>query len=178
LDGRPLQPGDILQGASAPHSLMESAARTLPEAARPPYGPAPVLDVTPAPPAARFPADDLAAFYSSDYRLSPSSDRMGYRLEGPPLLGARQPELASEGMTIGSIQIPADGQPIAMMADSATAGGYPRVACITSASLPLLAQCTPGQDAVRFRQTTVESAQAQYRSLMSGLRTAIVNADE
>jgi antagonist of KipI len=178
LDGRLLQPGDVLRGAASSHSMMEAAARTLPAASRPVYGPSPSLDVIPGPQADRFSPDDLGAFYSSEYRLGASSDRMGYRLDGPPLRGVRQPELTSEGMAVGAIQIAADGQPIIMLADSATAGGYPRIGCVTSACLPLLAQCTPGQDAVRFRRTTVESAQAQYRSLMNGLRRAIVDADD
>lgn len=178
LEGRLLQPGDALRSAATSHAKMEAAARTLPAASRPPYGPLPALDVIPGPQADRFSPDDLAAFYSSEYRLGASSDRMGYRLEGPPLRGVHQPELTSEGMTVGAIQIAADGQPIAMLADSATAGGYPKIGCITSASLPLLAQCTPGQDAVRFRRTTVEAAQAQYRSLMNGLSAAIVDADD
>ena len=81
-------------------------------------------------------------------------------------------------MAPGCVQVPADGQPIAMMADSATAGGYPKIASIASASLPLLAQCTPGQDSVRFRQVSVESAQAQYRAQVAALRVGIVAADE
>jgi antagonist of KipI len=178
LDGRLLQPGDVLETEAPARFLMESAARTLPEAARPAYGPDPILSVIPGPQAERFSAPDIDAFYSSAYRLSASSDRMGYRLEGPALLGSRQPELTSEGMTVGSIQIAADGLPIAMMADSATAGGYPKIGCITSASLRLLAQCTPGQDTVRFGRTSVETAQQQYRSLMNGLQAAIVQADD
>ena len=178
LDGRLLQPGHVLRSASTSPRLMEAAARTLPEAARPPYGPGPILDVIPGPQAGCFSLGDTAAFYSSEYRLSASSDRMGYRLDGPSLREARQPELTSEGMTVGSIQIAADGQPIAMMADSATAGGYPKIGCITSACLPLLAQCTPGQDAVRFHQTTVEAAQSQYRSLISALLAGIADADD
>ncbi len=178
LQGRLLQPGDILHGHAPSRLLMEAAARTLPEAARPPYGPAPVLDAIPGPQTARFSAGDLAAFFSSEYRISASSDRMGYRLQGAALHTNGQPELTSEGMAPGSIQVPADGQPIAMLADSATAGGYPKIACIASAALPLLAQCTPGQDRVRFRQVTVAAAQAQYRSLVSALRAGIVAADE
>src|SRR5512143_2135458 len=178
LAGRSLQPGDILESDSPSRFLIEAAARTLPGAARPPYAPSSILDVIPAPQAGRFAADDVAAFYSSEYRLSAASDRMGYRLEGPALLSRRQPELTSEGMTLGSIQIAADGQPIAMMADSATAGGYPKIACLSSASLPLLAQCTPGQDSVRFHLTTVEAAQTQYRSLMQGLHAGIIAADD
>jgi biotin-dependent carboxylase-like uncharacterized protein len=176
LDGRPLQLGAVLHGAAASHSMMESAARTLPETARPSYGPTPIVDVILGPQSDRFTHDDLSGFFSSPYRVSASSDRMGYRLEGLPLRGRGQPELTSEGLTIGSIQVPADGQPIAMMADCATTGGYPRIACITSAAAPLLAQCTPGSDTVRFRQTTVDSAQESYRALMDRLVHGIIDS--
>ncbi len=178
LDGRLLQPGDVVPSHRPSRLLMEAAARTLPEAARLPYGPSPILDAIPGPQAGSFSADDVAAFYSSEYRLSASSDRMGYRLQGPALRSNAQPELTSEGMAPGAVQVPADGQPIAMMADSATAGGYPKIACIASASLPLLAQCTPGQDAVRFRQVTAETAQAACRRMFGALPAAIVNADD
>ncbi len=178
LDGRLLQPGDVLESHAPSRLLMEAAARTLPEAARPPYGPSPVLDAIPGPQADRFSPEDLASFFSSEYRISPSSDRMGYRLQGRALRSNLRPELTSEGMAPGCIQVPADGQPIAMLADCATTGGYPKIGCLASASLPLLAQCTPGQDAVRFRQVSVEAAQAEYRRMMSTLRTAITNADE
>ncbi len=178
LDGRVLQPGDVLESHAPSRLLMEAAARTLPEAARPPYGTSPVLQAIPGPQASRFSPDDMAAFFSSEYRISATSDRMGYRLQGPALHSGPQEELTSEGMVPGCIQVPADGQPIAMLADSATTGGYPKIACIASASLPLLAQCTPRQDAVRFRQVSVEAAQAQYRRMMSTLRTAIVDADD
>jgi antagonist of KipI len=178
LDGRLLQPGDVLPSGRPSRLLMEAAARTLPEAARPPYGPSPILDAVPGPQADRFSPEDLAAFFSSEYRVNPASDRMGYRLQGAALGSDRQPELTSEGMVPGAVQVPADGQPIAMMADSATAGGYPKIACIASASLPLLAQCTPGQDAVRFRQVSVEAAQAASRGLFTALHSAVVNADE
>jgi allophanate hydrolase subunit 2 len=70
---------------------------------------------------------------------------------------------------MGAIQIPSNGQPIVMMADSPTAGGYPKVGAVTSADLPLLAQCVPGKSKIRFRKTTVAKAQKKYRELMSGL---------
>ena len=71
---------------------------------------------------------------------------MDYRLEGAPLTDLRSADLISEGMNIGSIQVPADGQPIVMMADCATTGGYPKIASVIRADLPLLAQGTPGNN--------------------------------
>jgi antagonist of KipI len=102
---------------------------------------------------------------------------MGYRLEGPRLNHIRGADLTSEGMTMGSIQVPADGQPIVMMADCATTGGYPKIATVIRADLPLLAQCTPGKDEVRFRETTIEAAQEKYRTMMHRLKSGIVEEE-
>jgi antagonist of KipI len=71
-------------------------------------------------------------------------------------------ELISEGMTMGSIQIPADGQPIVMMADAPTAGGYPKIANVIRTDLPLLAQCEAGVSRIRFRETMVEDARKKH----------------
>ncbi len=176
MDGRSLQPGDVLQGMSPRRLLIESAGHTVAPQARPAYSPSPVLEVIPGPQYDDFHADDASTFLSSVYGISASSDRMGYRLTGPALRGGS--DLTSEGMAIGSIQVPADGQPIVMMADSATTGGYPKIACVTSASMPLLAQCTPGQDELRFRPTTVHAAQAAYRGMMETLKHGIVAPEE
>ena len=158
--------------------MMESAARRLSEEARPAYKSSPTVDVVLGPQSDHFNEEDLDTFLSSPYQVSLSSDRMGYRLQGPQLESKVKGELTSEGMAIGSIQVPADGQPIVMMADSATTGGYPKIACVTSADVPLLAQCTPGRDEVRFRQVSVESAQAKYRGQMERLRRSIVESVE
>jgi biotin-dependent carboxylase-like uncharacterized protein len=178
LEGRSLQPGDKLQCSAPAHLLMESAARRLTEEARPAYESSPTVDVVLGPQSGHFNDANLGTFLSSPYRVSSSSDRMGYRLEGPRLERKVNGELTSEGMTTGSIQVPPDGQPIVMMADSATTGGYPKIACVTSADAPLLAQCTPGRDEVHFRQVTVESAQAKYRGLMARMRKGMIESDE
>jgi antagonist of KipI len=86
-------------------------------------------------------------------------------------------ELISEGITFGAIQVPSSGQPIVMMADSPTTGGYPKIAAVTSADLPLLAQCLPSKSKIRFRETSIAKAQKKYRELMSKLKSSIVEAD-
>jgi antagonist of KipI len=78
-------------------------------------------------------------------------------------------ELISEGLTFGAIQVPPDGQPIVIMADCPTTGGYPKIGAVAGADLPLIAQCVPGKSKIRFRQTTVAKAQNRFRSLMNGL---------
>jgi allophanate hydrolase subunit 2 len=81
---------------------------------------------------------------------------MGYRLEGKPLVPSGE-ELLSYGLTSGALQVPAGGQPILLMADHQTAGGYPAVATVVSASMPIAAQLVPG-DELRFAEITVEGA--------------------
>ena len=176
IEGRSLRPGDVLRGTVPRLSFMESAGRALAAHVRPAYGPSPTLDVIPGPQYDAFDADDAATFCSSAYGISASSDRMGYRLSGPALRGGS--DLTSEGIAIGSIQVPAGGQPMVMMADCATTGGYPKIACVASASMPLLAQCTPGRDEVRFQRTTVDAAQKAYRGMMEALKHGIVAPEE
>lgn len=177
FEGRPIQPGDVLRSASYPHVLLEFAGQTVSPDAIPAYGPSPTVDVIAGPHAHLFTDGDRSDFFSNPYRVSPASDRMGYRLEGHPLRGAGSSEVVSQGMSVGSLQVPAGGQPIAMLADCATTGGYPILGCVTSASLPLLAQCTPGQDEVRFREVTVETAQGAYREMTNRLRQGIIMED-
>jgi len=173
LDGRLLQAGDLLRSGEPSRSCDEMSARTLSEGARPAYSENPTVDVILGPQKDRFNEKNIQTFLSSSYKVSPSSDRMGYRFEGARLNHIGGADLTSEGMTMGAVQVPADGQPIVMMADCATAGGYPKIASVISADLPLLAQCTPGKDNIRFREITVEAAQEKYRVLMEKMKNGI-----
>lgn len=92
------------------------------------------------------------------FRVTPQSNRMGYRLEGPPLGFAQQIEMISEPVVFGTVQLPPGGNPIVLMADRQTTGGYPRVLEVATVDLPLLAQAAPGMR-VRFVRTTLEEAQ-------------------
>jgi biotin-dependent carboxylase-like uncharacterized protein len=176
MDGRLLQSGDQLKVGTVKLSLMDLTARTLIEDARPAYGESPKVEVVLGPQNESFTDDSIETFLSSSYRVSTTSDRMGYRLEGAPLTHLRGADLISEGMNIGSIQVPADGQPIVMMADCATTGGYPKIASVIRADLPLLAQCTPGKDSVQFKETTVEAAHEKYRVMIEKMRNGIVDS--
>jgi len=157
--GSALKTGDVLNSFASPKDLIKLAARDFPVDKFMPYSQTPIIEVIPAPQADWFTPEGIRTFYESEYTLSPSFDRMGYRLQGSPIEKAISKELISEGMTMGSIQIPADEQPIVMMADAPTAGGYPKIANVTRADLPLLAQCEAGVSKIRFRETTVEEAQ-------------------
>ena len=177
LQGRPLQVGDELHTGLSPHGLIEMAGRTMIESCRPVHESAPIVHVIKGPQQANLTAQSLQTFFSASYRISREADRMGYRLEGPRLAHRTRPDLISEGIAPGCIQVPADGSPIVMMADSATTGGYPKIGCVIRADQPKLAQCRPGKDDVRFRETTLDAAQQKYREQADRLRMGIREAD-
>ncbi|HEX2010692.1 MAG TPA: biotin-dependent carboxyltransferase family protein [Roseateles sp.] len=110
---------------------------------------------------AGFTAEAQALFSAANYRISPQSDRMGYRLEGPALARREPGELISEAVNFGSIQVPPDGQPIVLMAERQSTGGYPKIGHVISVDLPLLAQLAP-QQALRFVPVSLETAQTLY----------------
>jgi allophanate hydrolase subunit 2 len=145
----------------------------LPAEVRPFYSDNPTLDVIMGPQEKYFTEESTAKFVSQEFVVSPTSDRMGYRLEGEKLIHRNKTELISEGMTMGAIQVPSNGQPIIMMADAPTTGGYPKIGTVAGADLPLLAQCVPGKSRIRFRKTTVAKAQKKYRELISGLERMV-----
>lgn len=98
------------------------------------------------------------AFEAGRFRITPASDRMGYRLDGPALKTVHTEQLVSSGVCAGTIQLLPDGQLILLMADHQTTGGYPRIAQVISAHLPLLAQKSPS-DTIHLKLTQLEAAQ-------------------
>ena len=108
--------------------------------------------------------------YGSMFNVKHQSDRMAYRLEAEGPLQVRAGELLSFGVAPGCVQVPPSGEPILLMADHQTAGGYPAVAGVPRADLPLAAQLVPG-DEIRFAPSTVEEAQKRWRGLRAGLET-------
>lgn len=127
-----------------------------------------------------FTRQAIADLFSNAYRVSPQSDRMGLRLEGKALqhVSAAAADIVSDGVTPGVIQVPGNGQPIILMADCQTVGGYPKIATVIAADLRRLAQATPGQpirfavvDAAAARQAR-EAQEAAWQTWSSGLRPA------
>ena len=106
--------------------------------------------------------ESRAAFFSEVYNVTSQSDRMGYRLAGPPLRFSELRELVSEGVTVGTVQVPPEGQPIILMADRPTTGGYAKIAQVATVDLPLLAQVKPGAR-IRFQAISLEVAQDLFR---------------
>lgn len=155
LAGRGLRDGDELPVPALRRSVRDHwwiDERIVPE-----YSLSPVVRVLPGRHAAEFDASWLGR----SYRVSAHSDRMGMRLQGEALGRRAGRELTSMPVAPGTIQVPPDGQPIVLLADAQTIGGYPQVAHVASVDLPLLAQLRPG-DAVRFQAITL----AEARSLL------------
>jgi antagonist of KipI len=104
-----------------------------------------------------FDAASQRGFFDAAWRVSPDSNRMGYRLLGPALARTNRDEILSEPTCLGTVQVPADGAPIALMADHQTTGGYPKIAEVSGADVPRLAQLCPGA-AARFARCTLAEA--------------------
>ncbi|MFJ8066971.1 biotin-dependent carboxyltransferase family protein [Psychrobacillus sp. NPDC096426] len=123
----------------------------------------------------RFDKENQQTFFQQSYTLTVQSDRMGYRLEGPSISLSEKFELLSEGVTFGTIQIPPNGQPIILMADRQTTGGYPKFGQVITADLPSLAQLQP-RATIRFTEVTLKEAETvlvQNEQFINNLKTAI-----
>jgi antagonist of KipI len=162
LEGRALVKGDELRGGTPGPSAWQNVGRSVSPAARPPYSASPTLRVVPGPQADCFVSEAVERLTAGGYRLSPQSDRMGYRLVGAPLVHAGAADMISDATPCGSVQVPASRQPILLMADCQTTGGYPKLAVVISADLPLAAQLVPG-DTIMFTLVTLPEAQAALR---------------
>jgi len=156
-DGSPLQSGDTLRF----HCDTPQPSRRVSWAYRSDYTKTPVLGLIPGYQYDDFPMSAREAFCYEDFEVSKDSNRMGIRLAGEALETPKQ-GLVSEGINIGSVQVPSDGQPIIMMHDRQTLGGYPKLGVINPVDLGKLAQLQPGQK-VRFSRVEASVAQQQLR---------------
>ena len=167
MHGRNLKAGDQLATAR-PAIGPAVSGHDLPERLRPRY-----LDHTlfaiAGPHAKRLDSDGRRLLFGATFKVSREADRMGYRLEGPKLATSGD-ELLSFGLAAGAVQVPHAGQPILLMADHQTAGGYPVVATVVSASLPIAGQLVPGDD-LRFAEVTSERARQMRRLQAAALDT-------
>ena len=162
--GRALRTGDLLRIAGPAAAFAE---RSLAPSLRPTYGSSPTLSVLPGPHLSRVPPSGRRQLIGGIYMVGAASDRMGFRLEGEPV-EVRGAGLLSFGVAPGCIQVPGSGLPILLMADHQTAGGYPVVAGVIRADLPVAAQLLPG-DEIRLRAVDPASALEAWRRLRSGL---------
>ena len=177
LDGRALQAGDQLVSPNVDERVFHLASSSIQPFYRPHYEENPVLSVVPGPQYDMFTDQGRATFLSEHYSLTMTSDRMGYRLEGMAIEHISAADIVSDGMFAGAVQVPANGQPIVMMAEAATTGGYTKIAGLTTVSRSLLAQCQPGESQVTFNLTTPELALQEYRAALQAL-TQPITTDE
>lgn len=149
FEGRRLKAGDLLPVGPALHTRLGGMVH--PRAAPDAGAEAMPIRVTRGPQWDRFGKAAHRTLLESRFRISASSDRMGYRLEGAAIVPSRTATLPSEAACPGAIQIPDGGAPIVLMPDGPTVGGYPKIAVVVQADLRCLAQYLPGRE-VRFRE--------------------------
>lgn len=119
-----------------------------------------------------FTEDSVETFLSATYRVSRNADRMGFRLDGPALAHRDGYNIVSDGIVTGAVQVPGSGQPILLLADHQTTGGYPKIATVISADLPVVGRRRPGS-AIRFAAVEVAEAEAIRRQQDAELQKLI-----
>jgi biotin-dependent carboxylase-like uncharacterized protein len=152
-EGRALRRDDRLQVFAACPVPLPSIARPL----IPSYAGEPSIRVVLGPQADRFRAEGIAALLEQPYKMLPQSDRMGARLEGHPIAHTRGSDIVSDGIALGSIQVPGDGQPIILLVDRQSTGGYTKIATVCSFDIGRVGQLRPGQT-LRFRAVDLMEA--------------------
>lgn len=168
VDGRALGAGDVLTVTGARAVVGEPSILIVPWLERP----AGTVRVVLGPQDDYFDADVIAAFLVGSWRIGARGDRMACFLEGAPVQ-ARSHDIVSDGIAMGSIQVPGTGQPIVLMADRQPTGGYPKIATVIRADLGVLAQARAG-DVVRFVAVSVEEAVSARRKEREALMWGIV----
>jgi len=168
VDGRKLKDGDALPLARPAASAREEKKLATPFD----YGSGPIR-VVPGPQQDHFSDAGHATFLGSEYVVSKEADRMGIRFEGPTIAHSEKgPDIVSDGIAPGAIQVPGAGLPIVLLADRQTVGGYAKIATVISADLPRLGRMLPGHS-VRFEAVTVEEAETLRRDQEKRLAQAI-----
>ena len=123
-----------------------------------------------------FTDEALATLLSAEFRISKEADRMGMRLEGPTLRHRGGWDIVSDAIATGAIQVPGSGQPIVLLADHQTTGGYPKIATVISADLPTTGRRRPG-DMIRFAAVSVEEAEQLARDAENRLAALIATIE-
>ena len=171
LEGRALRAGDLVPLAR--ERASERAERGLAEP--PPAGREQPIRIVFGPQQDHFTEVALERLVSEQFAVSKHADRMGMRLDGPPLAHRDGYNIVSDGIATGAIQVPGSGQPILLLADHQTTGGYPKIATVISADIPVVARRKPG-DIVRFSAVDVAEAErlcreqeAAFQALVAGL---------
>ena len=166
---RPLAAGDRLEVVPGERTTGERRLAIVPFDAGP-------IRVVLGPQDDYFDPAAIATFFAAEWRVAPASDRMGYRLDGPPIAATRGHNIISDGIANGQIQIPGAGSPLVLLADRGTTGGYPKIAGIVTADLGRFAQTPPGRP-LRFAAVDVDQARQlaiAWRTALDGLAARVV----
>lgn len=168
VEGRALEKGDALVVGPPARALETLAGRAVAERHRPAYGAAVECRVVLGPQEDRFTPEGVAAFLEGPYEVTLQTDRMGYRLKGPVIAHARGHDIISDGIPLGGIQVAGEGQPIVLLVDRQTTGGYTKIATVISADIGRIGQARSG-NRVRFRQVSLAEAHAALREARAWL---------
>jgi antagonist of KipI len=175
VEGRAVRKGDRLPLGVAGAVVAAAGRRAHPPRPAEAAGAPAVLRVVLGPQDDRFTAAGIATLLESEYEMTPQSDRMGARFKGPRIEHSRGHDILSDGIALGAVQVVGDGQPIVLLADRQSTGGYTKIATVCSFDIGRLAQVKPGQR-VRFALTSVEEAHAIGRAQRAALDAAIERA--
>jgi KipI family sensor histidine kinase inhibitor len=164
VEGRALREGDLLSVGPVVGSPSRWMGRSVPAIWRPIFASSQAIRVVWGPQDDAFTETGRHTFLESTYEVTPSSDRMGCRLEGPVIEHGGAADIISDWIPSGGIQVPGNGKPIVLLADRQTTGGYTKIATVIGPDIPKLAQMRPG-DHVRFQAVSIREAQAVARTL-------------
>lgn len=169
--GRALVAGDRLETTPSRPDLPNRRLSAPPDATGP-------IRVVPGPQAEWFGSEGLAVLCAAPYTVTAECDRMGLRLEGAslPFTSGYSTDILSDGIVPGAMQVPGSGQPIILLADAQTTGGYAKIATVIGADLPRLSRLAPGGQ-VRFRPVTVAEGEAAAREAATELAAACASIE-
>jgi biotin-dependent carboxylase-like uncharacterized protein len=157
VNGQKLASGNILSLKEVEGNIYDFKNFRLPKKFVPEYRDIEKMHVILGPQDDLFKTESIDMFLSSNYRVTSQSDRMGYRLEGPKIEHKENADIISDGIPLGAIQVPGDGQPIILLADRQTTGGYAKIATVVSADLDKIAQLRPGK-LIKFIEISLDAA--------------------
>lgn len=173
FNGRALRAGDVLRAFGADDTAIHEGAILSPLLSRA----ARRVRVIPGPQDDYFTQEAVETFFSQPYKISPRFDRMGYWLDGPALKHAGGFDIVSDGIALGGIQVPGTGQPVVLLADHQSTGGYPKLGTLARADIPAFAQRRPGET-VHFERCDANAARAALLDVYATLDNPPPSPDE
>lgn len=174
LEGRKLRNGDII---SLGETKRDDPKLMLDPYHLPEFKTKRIMRVVLGPQADHFTDEGVTNFLSQDYTITAEADRMGYRLEGEPIAHKTRPDIISDGIAHGTVQVPGNGLPIILLSDRGTTGGYTKIATVIAPDICSLVQMPPGS-VINFDAISVEEANAIYREVFGDLPKYLVPIED